>query len=49
MNKILDKIATQFGYTVIPTELWECMKNELASLMDAIKVYENKNKEKKND
>ena len=38
----LNAVANPFGYTVIPTELWEQIQNELASLVDAIKVYESK-------
>lgn len=38
----LNKLANQFGYTVIPTDLWEKIQNELASVVDAIKVYEQK-------
>jgi hypothetical protein len=38
----LNKLANQFGYTVIPSDLWEKIQNELASVVDAIKVYESK-------
>lgn len=41
----LNSIANPFGYTVVPTELWEQIQNELASLVDAIKVYEREEKE----
>ena len=41
----LNSIVNPFGYTVVPTELWEQIQNELASLVDAIKVYERKEKE----
>lgn len=40
--KYLNRGAKQFGYTIVPTELWEKIQNELASVMDAIKVYESK-------
>lgn len=40
----LNNIVNQFGYTVVPTELWEQIQNELESLVDAIKVYEQKEK-----
>jgi hypothetical protein len=43
----INKVANQFGYTVVPTEVIERMKNELASLIDAIKIYESKEVEKK--
>lgn len=41
----LNSIANPFGYTVVPTELWEQINNELVSLVDAIKVYERKDKQ----
>ena len=40
--KYLNKGARQFGYTIVPSELWEKIQNELASVVDAIKVYESK-------
>ena len=43
MEKIISKINKllgKFGYTVIPVELYEKIKNEVASLSDAINVYE---------
>lgn len=40
--RFLNKGAKQFGYTIVPSELWEKLKNEVASLNDAINVYENK-------
>lgn len=43
----LNKAVKPFGYTVIETEKLEYMQNMLQSLLDAIKVYENK--EEQND
>lgn len=36
----INKIVSKFGYTVVPNELIERTTNELASLVDALKVYE---------
>lgn len=51
MKKIskLNAVLNPFGYTVVPTDLWEQVQNELASLLDAIKVYEQNNNNKKED
>ena len=38
----VNNVLKKFGYIAIPIELWEQLKNELASLNDAIKVYESK-------
>jgi hypothetical protein len=42
MIKIINKIVSKFGYTIVPNELIDRTKNELASLVDAIKIYESK-------
>lgn len=47
--KYLNKGAKQFGYTIVPSELWEKIQNELASVLDAIKVYEKQEGDRKND
>ena len=43
--KILEKInnvTNLLGYTIVPTNELNNMRNELASLVDAIKIYESK-------
>lgn len=36
----VNNVLKKFGYIAIPTELWEQLRNELASLNDAINIYE---------
>lgn len=36
----VNNVLKKFGYIAIPVELFEQIKNELASLTDAINVYE---------
>jgi hypothetical protein len=44
--KDVNKIAEKLGYVVIPCDVWNKIKNEIASLNDAINVYEHKEEEK---